>query len=38
MNRMPTRSLPRYALALSGALLWGVIEVVALWRSRLAQR
>lgn len=38
-NRLPQRPLgaPRL-LALGGALLWGALEFVALWRSRWAQR
>lgn len=38
MNRIPTQSTPRYALAVGAALLWGAIEFVALCRSRLAGR
>jgi len=38
MTRIPTRTMPRYALVLGGELLWGAIEFIALCRSRLARR
>jgi hypothetical protein len=38
MTRIPTRTMPRYALVLGGELLWGAIEFIALCRSRLVRR
>ena len=38
MNAMHRPAAPIRPLALGGALLWGVFEFVALWRSRMGRR
>jgi hypothetical protein len=39
MKLHATRSAPPFRpLALAGALLWGAVEVIALWRSRWGAR
>ena len=39
MNTLPAAVRPPHRLlALAGAALWGVVELVALWRSRLRGR
>jgi hypothetical protein len=38
MRHQDHKTMTYSAVAIGGALLWGVIEVVALWRSRWATR
>jgi len=38
MNAVHRRTAPHRPLALGGALLWGLLELMALWRSRWARR